>query len=68
MKQQRYARSISLGRPAITQHKSVTELQKCNELHLAEYTICLLQLIEEKILLNVHILLNALNLFKFNKI
>ena len=32
MKQQRYARNISLGRPAITQHKSVTELQKCNEI------------------------------------
>ena len=30
MKQQCYAQYISLGRPAITQHKSVTELQKCN--------------------------------------
>ena len=26
MKQQCYAQNISLGRPAITQHKSVTEL------------------------------------------
>ena len=32
MKQQHYARNISLGRPAITQHKSVTELQKCNRI------------------------------------
>ena len=30
MKQQCYAQNISLGRPAITQHKSVTELRKCN--------------------------------------
>ena len=31
MKQQCSAQNISLGRPAITQHKmSVTELQKCN--------------------------------------
>ena len=30
MKQQSYAQNISLGGPAITQHKSVTELQKCN--------------------------------------
>ena len=30
MKYQCYAQNISLGRPAITQHKSVTELQKRN--------------------------------------
>ena len=29
MKQQCYAQNISLGRPAITQHKSIMELQKC---------------------------------------
>ena len=32
MKQQCYAQDISLGRPAITQHKSVTELQKRNRI------------------------------------
>ena len=32
MKQQCYAQNISLGRPAITQHKSVTDFQKCNRI------------------------------------
>ena len=65
MKQQCYAQNINLGRLLTTKYK--TEYQKCNGITpWAEYNICLLQSIG-KILLNVHILLNALNVIKFNK-